>query len=144
MGVQFCFVSLDERKAKEEFSQFEVEYVMISELGFPAYEIIKHKITTPIIANIPHSSIVIPKDIRESLLLNDHELAQELLCMTDRYCDELFACITKIGGVTIKFSNSRLVLDAERFLDDEKEVMASKGMGAICLGEKGLKTGKYR
>lgn len=106
---------------------------MTSDLNSPAYEIIRHKITIPIVANIPHSSIAIPQDIRESLLLNEPELEQELLCMTDRYVDELFACIGEIGGVAIKFSNSRLVLDPERFLDDEKEVMASRGMGVIYL-----------
>ena len=116
---------------KEQSYQDAVKYVMTSELSFPAYEIIKHKITIPIVANIPHSSIAIPQDIRESLVLNDHELEQELLCMTDRYVDELFACISEMGGVAIKFINSRLVLDLERFLDDEKEVMASRGMGVI-------------
>ena len=53
--------------------------------------------------------------------------------LTDRYCDELFAYIAELGGVAIKFSNSRLVLDPERFLDDEKEVMASRGMGVVYL-----------
>ena len=106
---------------------------MTSDLISPAYEIIKNKTTIPIVANIPHSSVLIPQDIRESLLLNDNELEQELLCMTDRYSDELFASISELGGVAIKFSQSRLVLDPERFLDDAEEQMASKGMGVIYL-----------
>jgi N-formylglutamate deformylase len=118
---------------KEQSYQDAVKYVMTSDLISPAYEIIKHKTTIPIVANIPHSSIVIAQDIRESLLLNDNELEQELLFMTDWYVDELFACISELGGVAIKFSNSRLVVDPERFLDNEKEIMASRGMGVIYM-----------
>ncbi len=106
---------------------------MTSNLISPAYEIIKNKTTIPIVANIPHSSVLIPQDIRESLLLDDNELEQELLCMTDRYSDELFASISEQGGVAIRFSPSRLVLDPERFLDDAEEPMASKGMGVVYL-----------
>jgi N-formylglutamate amidohydrolase len=104
---------------------------MTSYSSDPVFEIIKNKTTTPIVANIPHSSFVIPQDIRESILLNDFELKQELLCMTDWYADELFACVPEMGGVSLIFTVSRLVLDPERFLDDEKEVMASRGMGVI-------------
>lgn len=49
--------------------------------------------------------------------------------MTDRYSDELFASISELGGVAIRFSQCRLVLDPERFLDDAEEPMAPKGMG---------------
>ncbi len=51
--------------------------------------------------------------------------------MTDWYTDELFACISQMGGVAIKFINSRLVVDPERFLDDKDEPMSSRGMRAI-------------
>lgn len=110
-----------------------VKYFMTSDLISPAYEIIKNKTTIPVVANIPHSSVLIPQDIRESLLLNDQELEQELLCMTDRYSDEIFDSISELGGVAIRFSQSRLVLDPERFVDDKDEPMAQMGMGVVYL-----------
>jgi len=121
------------RVRKKESYQDTVKYFMTLNLHSPAYEIIKNKTTIPVVANIPHSSVLIPQDIRESLLLNDQELEQELLCMTDRYTHELFASISEFGGVVIRFSQSRLVLDPERYLDDKDEPMASMGMGVVYL-----------
>ena len=54
----------------------------------------------PLIANIPHSSTFIPQKIRESFVLTDAELSDELLRMTDYYTDELFSAVTDIGGVS--------------------------------------------
>ena len=51
--------------------------------------------------------------------------------MTDRYVDELFSCVHELGGSSIKYAVSRLVLDPERFLDDAREEMAAKGMGVV-------------
>ena len=48
--------------------------------------------------------------------------------MTDWFTDELFELP---GAIRIVFPISRLVLDPERFLDDEKEPMARRGMGVI-------------
>jgi N-formylglutamate amidohydrolase len=55
------------------------------------------------------------------------DLSDELLKMTDRYCDELFegACDSVI------FPVSRLVCDPERFRSDSDEPMAKAGMGAV-------------
>ena len=44
----------------------------------------------PLVAHVPHSSTIIPPDIRQTLCLDDHELQRELLCMTDWYTDRLF------------------------------------------------------
>jgi len=85
----------------------------------------------PLIANIPHSSTSIPNHIRTSLLLNDDELHQELLRMTDRYTDELFSRVTTVGGTFLVYGVSRLVVDPERFEDDAEENMSKKGMGVI-------------
>jgi N-formylglutamate deformylase len=85
----------------------------------------------PLIANIPHSSTSIPNHIRTSLLLNDDELHQELLRMTDRYTDELFSRVTTVGGTCLVYGVSRLVVDPERFEDDAEENMSKKGMGVI-------------
>jgi len=95
------------------------------------YEIKKKKVTIPLIANIPHSSIFIPPEIRSSFLLNNDDLQKELLRMTDRYTDEIFSCVSELGGISVIYTYSRLVLDPERFRDDKKEPMAAKGMGII-------------
>lgn len=80
------------------------------------------------ILHVPHASSEIPDDLRASLALSDAALADELLAMTDGYADELFA---RAGATLVRFPVSRLVVDVERFLDDEKEPMASRGMGAV-------------
>ena len=41
--------------------------------------------------HVPHASTRIPASVRAQLVLGDRELAAELLAMTDRYTDELFA-----------------------------------------------------
>ena len=81
-----------------------------------------------LVLHIPHSSTCIPADFRSSLALSDTELSRELLAMTDWFTDELFELS---GAIRIVFPISRLVLDPERFLDDEKEPMARRGMGVI-------------
>jgi len=85
----------------------------------------------PVIAHIPHSSVIIPSNVRPQIILNDKELADELLALTDRYTDELFDCIVKLGGYAFVNNLSRLVIDPERFLSDSMESMAAKGMGAV-------------
>jgi N-formylglutamate amidohydrolase len=62
-------------------------------------------------------------------MLSDEELDHELTKMTDAYTDALFAPDSNIPRVV--FPISRLVVDPERFLDDDKEMMAVRGMGVI-------------
>ena len=78
------------------------------------------------ILHIPHASTHIPDDVRFSL--NPDELERELLLMTDRYTDALFA-LPRDVAVAVAFPVSRLVVDPERFPDDAVEPMARKGMG---------------
>ena len=93
--------------------------------------ILKRSVSIPLIANIPHSSTFIPESVRDTLVLDDQELQAELLRMTDWYVDELFSCVAELGGVTVIYNCSRLVVDPERFEDDKKEAMATKGQGVI-------------
>lgn len=95
------------------------------------FEIKKQKITIPLLVNIPHSSTYIPSEVEVKFLLHNNNLQEELLRITDRYTEELFSCITELGGISVIYNYSRLVLDPERFKDDEKEIMAAKGMGVI-------------
>src|SRR2546423_11698400 len=82
------------------------------------------------VVHVPHSSTVIPDDVRETLVLSDADLERELLRMTDRYTDELFALQPAIA-IPVVFGMSRLVVDPERFTDDAVEPMAQRGMGAV-------------
>ena len=93
--------------------------------------ITKGKSTIPVIAHVPHGSIFIPKEVRCSLVLSDMALKKELILMTDSYTPELFAGIVALGGIAIVNNYSRLVVDPERFENEEQEVMSSRGMGAI-------------
>ncbi|MBO5769949.1 MAG: N-formylglutamate amidohydrolase [Spirochaetales bacterium] len=79
-----------------------------------------------IILNIPHSSTVIPAPFKKLFTIEEPELYQELLNMTDWYTDELF---DQGIGKAIIAPVSRLVCDTERFSHDEDEPMAKRGMG---------------
>lgn len=83
------------------------------------------------IYHVPHSSLHIPSDFRSAILLDDQALEAELLKMTDAHTDDLFGSHAATGDSVVTFPVSRLVLDPERFLDDEQETMARCGMGVI-------------
>lgn len=81
-----------------------------------------------IIIHVPHSSREIPPDVRDNILLGDEQLELELLKMTDAYTDEIISPGTY---EVIVAPVSRLVVDVERFRDDQFEGMAKIGMGAV-------------
>src|SRR4051812_20626413 len=83
-----------------------------------------------IVIHVPHASVIIPSDVRASFLLDDNALERELVAMTDRYTDELFALSADVA-TTVAFPISRLVVDPERFTDDASEPMSKKGMGVV-------------
>jgi N-formylglutamate deformylase len=83
-----------------------------------------------IVLNIPHTSIIVPPEVRQTILLSDNELQQELLRMTDAFTDELFTRNTAMVH-QIVFPVSRLVIDPERFVDDSHEPLAKQGMGVV-------------
>jgi N-formylglutamate deformylase len=83
-----------------------------------------------IVLHIPHSSTVVPEDVRKSFVLSKEELERQIFLLTDMYTDELFD-ITHRGVERIIYPVNRLVLDPERFIDDAKEEMAERGMGVV-------------
>jgi N-formylglutamate amidohydrolase len=83
-----------------------------------------------VVLHIPHSSRHVPSEERQTILLDDAALDNELLRMTDAYTDELFP-VTPFEAGRVVFPVSRLVCDVERFPSDEDEPMASRGMGAF-------------
>ena len=80
------------------------------------------------ILHIPHSSTIIPADLREQFLFSDQEIQEELIRMTDHFTHELFDWPNCSKAI---FPISRLLVDAERFEHDEREEMAARGMGVI-------------
>jgi N-formylglutamate amidohydrolase len=97
------------------------------------FEIVPGDASSPYVVHVPHSSVRIPDEIREQIVLDDHALAQELRLMTDAHTDELASRAAEL--VTPRpwlFVNrlSRLVVDPER-LPDEREEMREVGMGAV-------------
>lgn len=75
--------------------------------------------------HIPHASTLIPAQFHTSF--DSSKLPHEIAVMTDWFCDELFDC----GRDRVIFPISRLVCDVERFREDEREIMAKVGMGAL-------------
>lgn len=84
------------------------------------------------VVHIPHSSTVVPDDVRGTYMLSDAGLERELLRLTDRYTDELFATDPAIA-IPVVFGVSRFVVDPERLADDALEPMAARGMGVVYL-----------
>lgn len=91
----------------------------------------KQQARTKVIYHIPHSSTLIPPDLRSGFLLDDQAHDAELLAMTDAYTDNLFGSHAGRDDTVVTFPVSRLVVDPERFLDDAVESMARVGMGVI-------------
>ena len=77
------------------------------------------------ILHIPHSSTKLPDNF---LIYKKVFIEKEFQRMTDWYTDELF---DHDKAKKLVFPYSRLYCDVERFRDDNKEVMAQKGMG-VC------------
>lgn len=82
----------------------------------------------PILLHIPHASLHIPEDVSPTFLVDRGELERELLSITDHYTEGLFDLDL---SVSLVFGQSRLVVDPERFEDDESEPMVERGMGAL-------------
>jgi N-formylglutamate deformylase len=83
-----------------------------------------------VVLHVPHDSTDMPSSVRGQFLLNNIELATELDSMTDHHTLALFADAGSEGQV-VRAPVSRLVVDVERFAQDDDEPMASRGMGAI-------------
>ncbi|PLW66907.1 N-formylglutamate amidohydrolase [Pseudohalioglobus lutimaris] len=91
----------------------------------------------PIVAHIPHAGTQIPENVWDQFTVDRQTLWRELVTLTDWYTDELYGapaitrCQTPIN---------RLVVDLERYLDDDKEPKARAGQGVIythdCSGNR--------
>jgi len=91
-----------------------------------------------IIIHIPHSSLFLPKEFLERVLVSKDEIEKENIFVSDYLVDKLIP--TNFKNV-LKFNYSRLFCDIERFQDDNLEEMAKKGMGVVY--EKNSKGEKF-
>lgn len=80
--------------------------------------------------HVPHDSTDVPPTVRRQFPLDDQQLADELVKMTDHHTQALFVG-PRSDAVDIRAPVSRLDVDVERFPDDESEPMATRGMGAV-------------
>ena len=86
-----------------------------------------------LIYHIPHASAIVPPEWRKTIILSDRDLQFELLQMTDRYTDDIFSGTAFAEDTIVEFPISRLVVDPERFVDDQQEIMCRRGMGVVYL-----------
>ena len=82
-----------------------------------------------VILHLPHDADRIPGEVRDQFILNDEDLARELLCMTDHRTAVLFGAV--LASAVARAPVSRLVVDVERFEFDAEEPMAERGMGVV-------------
>ena len=91
-----------------------------------------------VVFHVPHDSTLVPAEARRQITLSDEDLAEELVKMTDHLTLSLFASDVPDAQV-VRAPVSRLVVDVERFQDDQQESMAGRGMGAVYAVTSGLK-----
>ncbi len=80
--------------------------------------------------HVPHDSTLIPAEILPQYAISSSELENEINLLTDHATLPLFTNNVPSQQV-IYFPVSRLVLDCERFPNDDDEEMSSRGMGVI-------------
>jgi N-formylglutamate deformylase len=83
-----------------------------------------------VVLHVPHDSTVLPDEVRDQYVLDDMQLEHELRVMTDHHTYALFGA-DESPEFAVRAPVSRLVVDMERFEDDEAEPMARRGMGVI-------------
>lgn len=93
------------------------------------FEVSENK-NSPIICNVPHSGIVIPEEFRSDFVLNHTDLDKEVLYMADNFTNYLYGELLYVSSYIIS-RISRIVLDIERFQNEEDEPMSKVGMSAL-------------
>lgn len=84
------------------------------------------------IIHLPHSSRFIPAQYLNQFVLSEEKLWHEMNVMTDSFTDELFDFYSGDNTIiNVVFPVSRLLVDPERFSDDDLEPMSQKGMGVL-------------
>ena len=81
-----------------------------------------------LIIHIPHSSLDIPDSFKSRLIVDNNYFEEENKLICDYRVDEF---IPNNFNNIVKFNYSRMYLDVERYLDDDKEEMSRYGMGVL-------------
>lgn len=80
-----------------------------------------------VVLNIPHSSVEIPEWAMDDVVISSHELSSLVDFMTDKDVDRLWSFVSDENKQIATVS--RLIVDTERYRNDEDEIMSQKGMG---------------
>lgn len=83
-----------------------------------------------VVLHVPHDSTGIPADVTSQFALSAADLQDEVIRMTDHSTLDLF-CRGVPRQQIVRAPVSRLVVDVERFEDDQREPMAGRGMGVV-------------
>lgn len=93
------------------------------------FEVSENK-NSPIICNVPHSGTIIPEEFRADFVLSQNDLDKEVFYMADNFTEHLYAELLYISSYIVS-KISRVVLDIERFENEEDEPMSKVGMSAL-------------
>jgi N-formylglutamate amidohydrolase len=85
---------------------------------------------SPIICNVPHSGTVIPEEFNGDFVLTQKDLEEEVLYMADNHTNTLYGELLSISSCIVS-KISRVVVDIERFQNEEDEPMSKVGMSAL-------------
>jgi N-formylglutamate deformylase len=99
----------------------------------PVYRILPGAPDSPVVLHVPHASRELTARARESILLDEAALAEELDHLTDAHTDLLARRAAEAAARRpwiMENAYSRLVVDPERF-PDEREEMRAAGMAAV-------------
>lgn len=82
---------------------------------------------SPVVIHVPHSSRLIPDEFCDQFGCTQDQIDDAHASLVDHDTDVMASGLTQV----VRFPFSRLLLDVERFWDDDAEPMAAVGMGAI-------------
>lgn len=85
---------------------------------------------SPIVCNVPHAGTVVPEEFKKDFVLGGEDLNQEVSYMADKYTDSLYGELLYVSSF-IMSKISRIVVDIERFKNEEDEPMSKVGMSAF-------------
>lgn len=84
-----------------------------------------------VICNIPHAGLLIPEWAYEDFIISKEELIGFSDLMVDKNIDGMFSFVS--GNNKVSSEISRIVVDLERYINDNLEPMAQLGMGMFYL-----------
>jgi N-formylglutamate amidohydrolase len=93
------------------------------------FEVSENK-NSPIICNVPHSGTIVPEEFRGDFVLSQGDLDKEVLYMADNFTNYLYGELLYVSSYVMS-KISRVVVDIERFQNEDDEPMSKVGMSAL-------------